>query len=862
MGFFPSPGCRPSFLNASPHYSQSLADSSVADMARIPGLDFSGHGSNNPEGHKDDLWQACAGPLVSVPKVGQRVWYFPQGHMEQVSASTGQSQGADQLMPSNKLPARILCRAVSRVLSAEVDTDEVFAQLSLLPIDVRDSGIQEEESADFSTRNVRIFTKILTASDTSTHGGFSVLRKHAEDCLPPLDMSQENPSQELMATDLHGQEWKFRHTYRGHPRRHLLTTGWSHFVSQKKLVAGDAVVFLRGANGELRVGIRRTKRQPTSQSSNVLTSDCMHMGVIATAVHAVQTISIFSVFYKPRASPSSFIVPDEKLLASLSNKLSVGMRFKMRFEGEDATERSYAGTITGIEDLNTSHWPCSEWRSLRVNWDEFSNSEQRERISPWEIELCAHPQAPSNLSPMPKSKRIRGASALDIGSSSKGVSMESTLSSMSSKHTGSFQGHDLQASVSGVPRMFSAAGMPKGHGHGYNQQQLGYGSLAAGDMIQPQASPLQGRWLAAGNVDPGQCRQPLYPDHSGQQLRMDNVDQHHLRLRPELLQQRQGEGEDTYPFFLMVGRTSSVEDNYFEKPLSMQMHPPANSNVQFAAGWQPSSSCPLFMSMGASDVISARPFTPVPSTLSSELQSGLENPPSSLQHCSLSPFAPWDSFKQEKPVDNACKLFGFSLTQVPMHSKMTRLNSSFVEEHADAKGEATSKASIHLHESEPPQQFHLPDGSVSSEPEISDSTCFKASKDGDSRSLSNPPPLRSCTKVIKKGSMVGRGVDLTRFDSYKKLIEELEGMFHIEGKLSDPEKGWQVAYSDDEGDMMHVGDDPWMEFCRMVRKIYIFSPEEVRSSGIPQPKCLKDEHSAGSREGGELWELAVPALPG
>ena len=30
------------------------------------------------------------------------------------------------------------------------------------------------------------FCKILTASDTSTHGGFSVLRKHATECLPPL----------------------------------------------------------------------------------------------------------------------------------------------------------------------------------------------------------------------------------------------------------------------------------------------------------------------------------------------------------------------------------------------------------------------------------------------------------------------------------------------------------------------------------------------------------------------------------------------------------------------------------------------------------------------------------------------------
>ena len=36
--------------------------------------------------YTEELWRACAGPLVSVPKVGERVWYFPQGHMEQVRA--------------------------------------------------------------------------------------------------------------------------------------------------------------------------------------------------------------------------------------------------------------------------------------------------------------------------------------------------------------------------------------------------------------------------------------------------------------------------------------------------------------------------------------------------------------------------------------------------------------------------------------------------------------------------------------------------------------------------------------------------------------------------------------------------------
>lgn len=31
----------------------------------------------------------------------------------------------------------------------------------------------------------------------------------------------------------------------GQPRRHLLTTGWSVFVSAKRLQAGDSVLFIR-----------------------------------------------------------------------------------------------------------------------------------------------------------------------------------------------------------------------------------------------------------------------------------------------------------------------------------------------------------------------------------------------------------------------------------------------------------------------------------------------------------------------------------------------------------------------------------------------------------------------------------------
>ena len=59
------------------------------------------------------------------------------------------------------------------------------------------------------------------------------------------------------------------------------------------------------------------------------------------------------------------------------------------------------------------------------------------------------------------------------------------------------------------------------------------------------------------------------------------------------------------------------------------------------------------------------------------------------------------------------------------------------------------------------------------------------------------------------GMAVGRAVDLTRFDGHVDLLRKLEEMFSIEGELTSAAKKWQVVYTDDEDDMMLVGDDPW-----------------------------------------------------
>lgn len=345
-----------------------------------------------------ELWKLCAGPLVDVPKNGERVYYFPQGHMEQLEASINQEM--NERVPTFNLEPKILCSVIHIDHLAEQDSDEVYARVILMP-DGAKPAVPDPSPPEPARPKGHSFCKVLTASDTSTHGGFSVLRKHANECLPPLDMSQPIPTQELIAKDLHDVEWHFKHIFRGQPRRHLLTTGWSTFVSSKKLVARDSFVFLRGEDGQLRVGVKRLGHQQSSMPSSVISSQSMHLGVLATVSHAVTTQTMFVVNYKPRTS--QFIVGLNKYLEAVSHGYSVGMRFQMQFEGEENPDRRYMGTIVGVDDLS-SQWKNSEWRSLKVRWDEPALFPRPDRVSPWEIEpymssitkVPGHPTAGKN----------------------------------------------------------------------------------------------------------------------------------------------------------------------------------------------------------------------------------------------------------------------------------------------------------------------------------------------------------------------------------------------------------------------------------------------------------------------------------
>ncbi|KAL9234032.1 hypothetical protein vseg_008953 [Gypsophila vaccaria] len=375
-----------------------------------------------------DLWHACAGPLISLPKKASLVVYFPQAHLHyqlhfninnnNLNYNNYNNGGADDNNNNNNcgasfdshihnnIPPHVFCRVLDVKLHAEVVTDEVYAQVSLIPESQIEENLRETEidgdgdEEDFEdavkSSTPHMFCKTLTASDTSTHGGFSVPRRAAEDCFPPLDYKQQRPSQELVAKDLHGIEWRFRHIYRGQPRRHLLTTGWSAFVNKKKLVSGDAVLFLRGADGELRLGIRRAVQLKGRAAFSSLSTGPMSRNGLTAAFEAISAGRTFNVSYNPRASSSEFIVPYRRFLKSLNSSYNVGTRFKMRFEADDSAERRYTGVVTGMSELDPVRWPGSKWRSLMVRWDDVEVN-RHGRVSPWEIEPTGSFPSPSQI---------------------------------------------------------------------------------------------------------------------------------------------------------------------------------------------------------------------------------------------------------------------------------------------------------------------------------------------------------------------------------------------------------------------------------------------------------------------------------
>ncbi|KAB2074315.1 hypothetical protein ERO13_A07G133600v2 [Gossypium hirsutum] len=105
-----------------------------------------------------------------------------------------------------------------------------------------------EESNTGSSRCIEkeyMFDKVVTPSDVGKLNRLVIPKQHAEKYFP-LDSLSNEKGLLLNFEDRNGKSWRFRYSYWNSSQSYVMTKGWSRFVKEKKLDAGDIVSFQRG----------------------------------------------------------------------------------------------------------------------------------------------------------------------------------------------------------------------------------------------------------------------------------------------------------------------------------------------------------------------------------------------------------------------------------------------------------------------------------------------------------------------------------------------------------------------------------------------------------------------------------------
>ncbi|KAH7425085.1 hypothetical protein KP509_11G039200 [Ceratopteris richardii] len=93
-------------------------------------------------------------------------------------------------------------------------------------------------------RREHLFDKSLTPSDVGKLNRLVIPKQHAERCFP-LSAGSNEKGMMLNLEDPSGKLWRFRYSYWASSQSYVFTKGWSGFVKDKKLQAGDIVCFER-----------------------------------------------------------------------------------------------------------------------------------------------------------------------------------------------------------------------------------------------------------------------------------------------------------------------------------------------------------------------------------------------------------------------------------------------------------------------------------------------------------------------------------------------------------------------------------------------------------------------------------------
>ncbi|CAN6246559.1 unnamed protein product [Urochloa humidicola] len=115
-------------------------------------------------------------------------------------------------------------------------------------------------SADAAVEKEHMFDKVVTPSDVGKLNRLVIPKQYAEKYFPLGSSAGSEKGLLLTFEDAAGKSWRFRYSYWNSSQSYVMTKGWSRFVKDKRLLAGDTVSFSRAAAEHRRLFIDWKRR--------------------------------------------------------------------------------------------------------------------------------------------------------------------------------------------------------------------------------------------------------------------------------------------------------------------------------------------------------------------------------------------------------------------------------------------------------------------------------------------------------------------------------------------------------------------------------------------------------------------------
>ncbi|KAK3041276.1 hypothetical protein RJ639_001378 [Escallonia herrerae] len=129
----------------------------------------------------------------------------------------------------------------------------------------------------------QLFEKAVTPSDVGKLNRLVIPKQHAEKHFP-LQSGSTSKGVLLNFEDMGGKVWRFRYSYWNSSQSYVLTKGWSRFVKEKSLKAGDLVSFQRSTGSDKQLFIDWKARNGSATP-----------GLVQNPVQPVQMVRLFGV---------------------------------------------------------------------------------------------------------------------------------------------------------------------------------------------------------------------------------------------------------------------------------------------------------------------------------------------------------------------------------------------------------------------------------------------------------------------------------------------------------------------------------------------------------------------------------------